>query len=215
MSRFQSLLAVKISTLPRRVFRIGTVAAGFDGDCFSLGSERAVTSLDSALGNAGRSARDSASFGLESDEEGTSGAGFSGKAVMARPVGAAGVVVEAEFPNESVSVPRKNEVTATSRYSGGWLDGFMTVSCLTGSLLKASYLFQLVLWNLLPIHFRPRQQTVWLPDFHSGVCGRGVSKDSFCNQCVRKLRHEHLLSFGDYVASEGLSRENDSESLLK
>jgi hypothetical protein len=29
------------------------------------------------------------------------------------------------------------------------------------------------------------------------------------------LSHEHLLSLGDSVESKGLSRENDSESLLK
>lgn len=91
---------------------------------------------------------------------------------MARSVDAARVAVEADFPNESVSVPRKNEVTATSRYSGGWLDGFMAVSCLTGSLLRASYSFLLVLWNLSRIHSGPRQQAAWLPGFHRGTAER-------------------------------------------
>lgn len=91
------------------------MAAGFDGDCFSLGSERIVSSYDGALENAVRSSRDSVSPGFEPDQEAAFGAGLSGESVMARSVGAARVAVEAAFPNESVSVPRKNEVTATSR----------------------------------------------------------------------------------------------------
>ena len=82
----------------------------------------------------------------------------------------AGVCVEtddAESPNESVSVPRKNEVTATSRYRGGWLDGFMAVSCLTESLLRASYTFRFVS-DLVRLHSTLRISGVWLGGFHFG-----------------------------------------------
>jgi hypothetical protein len=83
-------------------------------------------------------------------EDEAAGAGLSGAAMMARTVSSAGVVDEADssdFPDESAIVPRKKDVTATSRYRGGWLDGFMTISCLTDRYLKLrsrSCLF----WNL-------------------------------------------------------------------
>ena len=51
--RFQSLLAVKISTLPSRVFKTGTVDVGFDDAGFSLVGEWIETSFDGVLRNAG------------------------------------------------------------------------------------------------------------------------------------------------------------------
>ena len=64
---------------------------------------------------------------------------LSGEAGTARTEFSNGATVEtedADSPNESAIVPRKKDVTATSRYSGGCLDGFIIDPRLTASLVE-------------------------------------------------------------------------------
>tara|TARA_R110002072_G_scaffold302710_2_gene487789 strand:- start:403538 stop:403963 length:426 start_codon:yes stop_codon:yes gene_type:complete len=130
MSRFQSLLAVKISTFPRSVFRTGTDLSGLDVADFRLEFRDFPCSFAGSFADNANPFRTSVGCRVMLSDETSWGveAELSGDTGTARTECSAEADVKTEdsdFPNESAIVPRKKDVTATSRYRGGCLDGFM------------------------------------------------------------------------------------------